>query len=276
MLKGVLVGINGTDYSRSAGDFAIDLARQRRCEIAALGVVDVPGVTTGQSVPLGGAAYKEERDAAILAEAGRLTAQALREFSDRCGAAGLACCVTRIDGDPAAELTRAAQAADLLIIGQRTHSATDRLYHPSDVLASVVTHAPGPVAVAPRSGQAGRAVVIAWDGSAQAARAMHQFRSLGLAADREIHLVAVDPDRQAMETAARRAASYLAMHRLQFQTHLLEESAPGPAIRRVAQAVEAGWIVLGAYGKPWTARMVFGSVTRDLLEHSRVPLFLTA
>jgi nucleotide-binding universal stress UspA family protein len=58
------------------------------------------------------------------------------------------------------------------------------------------------------------------------------------------------------------------------QTHIEEGNHAAERILQVAQALSAGIIVMGAYGKPRVREFLFGSVTQSILHHTKVPLFL--
>jgi nucleotide-binding universal stress UspA family protein len=51
---------------------------------------------------------------------------------------------------------------------------------------------------------------------------------------------------------------------------------PAAAISQYAQEIEAGLIVMGAYGHSRLVEMLFGSTTRDVLEDAQCPVLLAA
>jgi nucleotide-binding universal stress UspA family protein len=115
-------------------------------------------------------------------------------------------------------------------------------------------------------------VLIAYDGSLQAARALQAFVESGLAADRQLHLAALG--RQAQEHA-RLAAEYVHAHGLTPQLHLeLDAGHPAGRIMEIADQVRSGLLVLGCYSQPKLKEFFLGSVTRRVLSETTLPLFL--
>jgi nucleotide-binding universal stress UspA family protein len=47
------------------------------------------------------------------------------------------------------------------------------------------------------------------------------------------------------------------------------------ALEREAEAMKADWIVMGAYGHSRVRELLFGGVTRYMLESARFPLFIS-
>jgi len=119
MLKRILVGLNGSHYSRAAAETAIALANKHHARILALGIVDVPHLTAPEAVPLGAGAFKVERDVALVEAADRKISNLLMDFEQRCAAANVACGTLKLSGDPEELLVREAQAVDLLVIGRK-------------------------------------------------------------------------------------------------------------------------------------------------------------
>jgi hypothetical protein len=66
---------------------------------------------------------------------------------------------------------------------------------PGETLTKVLPNCPRPVVIVPNGPSTGDAIVIAYDGSLQAARTLHAFEATGLGAAREVHVVTINPNR---------------------------------------------------------------------------------
>ena len=95
--------------------------------------------------------------------------------------------------------------------------------------------------------------------------------------------VVVPPmDESDLEAEAKTARTYLAQHAagvaaegLGVQRHVIETAEPiARSILDTAQREEVDAIALGTHGKGGVARVVLGSVSEDVLEHSPVPVLL--
>ena len=63
MLRSVLVGMDGSEYSMAAVDLGSQWAQRSGAVFVGLGIIDAPTISKPEPVPLGGSAYKVHRDA---------------------------------------------------------------------------------------------------------------------------------------------------------------------------------------------------------------------
>jgi nucleotide-binding universal stress UspA family protein len=262
-------------YSTSALEFGIRWAQRWDAVLVGLGIVDAPTIRKAQPVPLGATAYKAERDKMRLVEAYHRVAQLLRYFRQRCTQAGVTCQPRQEVGSPAECLLLEAPQYDLIVLGQQTffHFATQD--KPDDTLHMVVKQSPCPVVAVPATLPGGRAVIVAYDGSPHATRALHMFQALGIDRAYDVHVVCVDAQQQRAACWAEHAMAFLRGHNIVAQAHVLSTSvAPAQVLPEQVHKLDAGLIVMGAYGRSTLREFFAGSVTRTMLRTSPVPLFL--
>ncbi len=274
MLKSILVGLDGSAYSTSAVELGIRWARQFDALLVALGVIDEPTISRAEMVPLGASSFKQHRDEVVLARARREVEQFLEQFALRCAEAGVASKLLEDVGMPYDQILLEAQRYDLILLGQRTyfHFATED--DPCETLKKVLKSTPRPVVTVPEKLGDGTRVVIAYDGSLQAARALQAFQVSGLADSQEVHVVTVGDNRIEAARHADRAVEFLRFHDIKAQPHGLEAAPAGEVILDQARQLDARLLVMGAYGQPTLREFFLGSVTRTALKTSTIPLFL--
>lgn len=135
-----------------------------------------------------------------------------------------------------------------------------------------------PVLAVPIAGSAGPLgdgpIVIAWNGSAQASRAVAGALPLLAAAPRVVIVAAregksVNPDAAGL-------ADYLAWHGVKAEatTPLVKSTSVGAQVLSDAAALGAGLLVMGAYTHNRLRQMIFGGVTRHVLAHATLPVLL--
>jgi nucleotide-binding universal stress UspA family protein len=125
----------------------------------------------------------------------------------------------------------------------------------------------------------GRAVVIAWKNSAEAARAVTAARPFLALADR-IEVVAVSEsetgeDREDRESAERLAES-LAWHDIKASARIVpSHGGSGPeALLAAVRDLDGDLVVMGAYGHSRLREMIFGGFTRHILRGADVPVLM--
>lgn len=122
---------------------------------------------------------------------------------------------------------------------------------------------------------AARRVIVAWDGSAQAARAANDALPFLRAAE-AVEIVSVG-DEEEIHTSVPGAefAPHLARHGVNVTVNDLPASGGiADTLRAEAGLFRADMIVMGAYHHSRAREAFFGGVTRSLLARSTVPLFL--
>jgi nucleotide-binding universal stress UspA family protein len=122
-----------------------------------------------------------------------------------------------------------------------------------------------------------RRVVVAWDGSGRAARALHDAMPLLRAAE-AVEVVSVVGEKD-LSTAVPGAevAPHLARHGVSATVKDLvaKQGDVAETLRSQAGLFRADLIVMGAFAHSWIREMVLGGVTQSLLKESPVPLFMS-
>jgi nucleotide-binding universal stress UspA family protein len=122
------------------------------------------------------------------------------------------------------------------------------------------------------------AAAIAWDGSAEAGRAVRAALPL-LEAASEVRIVrnTDDPRFDASEASVERLSEYLTRHAVRTVHSIdIRAEAVAPSILSAAQAHKCDLIVAGAYGRPRLYEMLLGGATRDFVGAANAPNLLLA
>lgn len=121
-------------------------------------------------------------------------------------------------------------------------------------------------------------VALAWNGSREAMRAIHAARALLERADRIVLLKASEAEskRHGIWHPPFELERYLDLHGLTAERHTLGEAGEpgGWALLEAAEKAGADLLVMGAYGHRRFNEWLFGGMTRHVLEHARIPLFM--
>src|SRR5271157_4501371 len=156
-------------------------------------------------------------------------------------------------------------------MGQQTrfHFETQEGY--DDTVRRVLKNSPRPVITVParlniKPDDPRHTVLVAYDGSLQAARALQAFQTSGLAGVLPTIVVSVSPEQLEASRVAERAIDYLRFHDIKAQAHpVTTHKATAPVLLKAAAEHKSVLIVMGAYGQPILREFFIGSVTRSLL-----------
>ena len=173
-----------------------------------------------------------------------------------------------------ADLALQSLYCDLIIAGYPHTPGAPSGWHPLGTLRQTGV----PMLLVPphwKGEQVGRRIVVAWNASKQARRAVADALPL-LARAQAVHLLMVDTPKAEAAPGAQ-MAQHLARHSVEVEIQAISSSQGGVAatIRQHVLDAEADLLVLGPYSRSRVVERVLGGVTEDLLAEVPAPLFVS-
>jgi nucleotide-binding universal stress UspA family protein len=275
MLSRMLVVLDASPDGGAAVELGIRWARHYRAAVVGLGVIDEPAICRPEPLPIGGSYFKARRNAVLLDNARRTVQQGLGQFERRCTEADVPCTLLERTGPPQELIALEAQGCDVVLISRQTQVHIGARGVMAATLLKVLRRTPRPVVVVPPPGGGTGPVVILYDGSAPAARALYAFQAVGLDTGEGVCLVSLDPDGKAA-AGADRAVDFLQRHGITVRRETVPLAAPdttAEAILHVVRRLDACLLVLGAQGQLTLRGFLRGSLSDALLKHCPAPLF---
>lgn len=272
-LVDLLVHVPGTPDSGATIDAALTLAEQHDAHLIGLGI----------RAPLALPAYTEstlpdtmlnvllEREDQRLADARQL----FESKAKHAGREDRAEWRTNV-GVPHRVLGLHARYADLTVAGQDNPDTQDIRF--ADLAEDVLISAGRPILVVATKGavkQIGRTVLVAWNGSREAARALADAMPLLDKAQAVEIFTAGKQDIGDLPGAD--IAAHLARHRIDVEVFRFAgtEASVAEALLSRAADIGADLIVMGGYGRSRFREYVMGGVTRHILQHLTVPVLMS-
>jgi nucleotide-binding universal stress UspA family protein len=181
-------------------------------------------------------------------------------------------------GGPDEDLTLSSLHSDLVVIGQRELQELKGYASPEKLLLS----SGAPILVIPsgwKSGSIGNKILVGWNASREARRAVADALPFLVAAS-SVTLLVVDSEQRAGrhgEEPGADIALYLARHGAHVEVEQVLSQSARVADIILSCAAEHGvdLIVIGAYGHARPVEMMFGGVTRTLLKEALVPILIS-
>lgn len=270
--KTILVHVDSGRRSAARIELAIALARRFDAHVVGLNVqplVRFPPNLAGDPMIV----EYQERAAAQEAAA----AEAL--FRTATVAAGLAGAEWRLDEDGLIDTILChARHADLLVLGQRDPS--ESWMAGPDFTAEVLLAAGRPVLVVPYAGHfadVGARVLVAWNASREAARAVTDAIPL-LREAAVVRVISINPRRDRHgDLPGADIGLYLARHGVRVEVSKDDAVSIdiGNELLSRAADFEADLIVMGAYGHSRLRELVMGGATRTIINSMTVPVLLS-
>jgi len=281
-LKDLLVCIDPGSLSDARLRLAFNLARVHRAHLTAAyvmpkaedliahppaGVVppgELGGLVRGGGMAPGGAVSE------VLREAEEAEAVEQR-FKAELHLSGLEGNWHLLDAGEEAELIELAKSFDLMITGQLSPDTRFAAFAPEHIAVGTAR----PVLVVPYAGvfeSVGKRVLVAWDDSREAVRAVNDALPL-LGEAEAVTVMSIGP----RETELERRRTSLERHAI--ATRLEESVQGGIAVSDVllsrAADLAADLIVAGLYHHSQLREALIGGVSRDLLDHMTVPVLMS-
>lgn len=267
-MRSVLVHVHADDGQAARVRVAIDVARAFGGHLDCLYVNPYSTYVAGD--PFGGAYVLPE----LFAQAEQREQEERERLAAHLDREGISWEWLRHDGDTAKWIVASARLADLIVLSRAVHAPHQ--HEPIPVVADVALHARAPVLAVPVDSQGldiGGPALVAWNGSFEAAHAL-RFAVPLLERASAVHVATIAEG--AAGIGAADACRYLARHGITAQPREVERRGQpiGDTLLGEAASLGASYLVAGAYGHSRMREYLLGGVTRHLLGHSPVPLFL--
>ena len=199
-------------------------------------------------------------------------------LQQRCVGEGAAVTWFDVVGDSIAHgFIAEAAYADLLVVGQQAADAQPAGGAPDGFVESVILDSGKPTLVVPhgvRSDSFGERVLVAWNGSAQAARAVAGALPL-LRHAAQVHVASWSRHAVSAPFSAIDIGVFLRRHGIEAVLHPCAHSPRvGQELAGLALALRADLVVMGCYGHSRTSERVLGGATRSVLATLPLPLLM--
>jgi len=270
-IKDIIVALAVTDEKDPGRDYALAMASAYGAHVIAVAYAVVPDIPGGANAALVRGLISDAK-----AHVEQQVNEARRRFEAKAESAGVH---SAFHGATASLHTAAAlyaqrlRTADIAVMTQHRSGNLERV---GDVFLEAALFQSGrPVIIVP-SGFVGRfsteRILIPWDGSVQASRAV--FAAMPFMKDAEIEVFSVEEHSKGRDFLGSALVEHLRRHHL--NAGLAQNSAPDipSAILKEAELFRASLVVMGAYGHSRFREFVFGGATRLMLSDMRCPVLM--
>jgi len=274
--KTILLHLDGTERDDAALGLALQLAAQEQAHLTALHVIHPfsPGLGVYGDAA-GGVIAEIERNYRDQAQA---AADASLQAAEQRAQKADVPFEWRLEVGMADEIVPVqARYADLTITGQVDPDSTDAPRR-RGLAIQLVMDSGRPILVVPYAGKfaaLGKRILVAWNGSREAARAVHDAMPFLRRADL-VSVLSINPS-QADHIAGFDISNQIARHggKAEAVRTVSGDVSVGDLLLSEAADLDADMIVMGAYGHSRLRELILGGASRHILECMTVPVFMS-
>lgn len=279
MIKSVLLCTDGSDYSNTAADYALLLAKSLRARITALHVIDIRLLEGPYLADVGGVLGAQPYQAIvpqiqeIQQEKSELIMSALAK---KLGAKSADFVTDVKTGSLVGTILEREAGSDLVVLGKRGEHAR----YGDDVIGSsvewIVRKSSKPCLVTPETFRPIKKVIAAYDGSSHSEKALRTALDLVEALKLPLAITTVVPgsDDPGPWQGRLDEGSRVARDRGVSATTTLLQGHPDEKIASHCRDEEADLLVIGAYGHSRIREFLLGSTTFQILLKANIPVWM--
>lgn len=273
MIKRVLVGLGGTEYTMSAINQAVAIALAHDAEVTGVSAFDAKRLRQIGPIPFGGRAFPEVIGSEPMIKARKREEWAIEEFKAACAATGIRHRVIHEDGEPISVIINHSRYHDLMVFGLKSLFEYGLIADPHEALVRLVESGVRPILAVDKGYTPIKRVFVAYSGSVESAKAMKRFIQLRLFQDIELKIVTFNADPVAGASLMEDAAEYAASHGYRVEAECID-APPKESLIRTARQWEADLIVIGNSAKSLMMRRIFGETAINAIHNADRALFL--
>ena len=274
MLKDIVVNLTGGGPQDFAADYAISVAKAFGAQITGIAFVFDPVIPDAGLGAVSPSLIEMQRD-----DNARAAKDAVSRFVAAVKSAGVSAETRILDASLAGatnEFGRIARRFDIAAVGQsqREYGAAEEL-----MIEGALFESGRPIIVVPyiqKQGLTLERVMVCWDGSRNAARAIADAMPF-LTRAKAVELVIVTEPRKIGETTGTHMAEHLVRHGVPVNVKSISRGDIDVQSALLSHAADNGtdFIVMGGYGHSRLREFIWGGVTRNMLSAMTVPCLMS-
>lgn len=280
MIKRILIPLDPSPFTDSALEVGTTMAKLNQAELTGMVILDIPGIKKSIGpVPLGGLYYAEKIEKSKQEDARKQVQKLLKKFREKCKKEGIPFHEVELQGNPSERIIQESIFYDAMLLGMRTYFHFETHDSPGHSLEEILDETITPIyavpekLVFPRIPREKIKVLIAFDGSYPAARALQRFAQLVQPEIFDVLLLTSQEEKEKTFYLLEQAETYLQCHNFKNIQKKWETEHIIDAIKDT-YLDWAHMVVVGAHSKKGMFNFMVGSLTRFLIKSAHKILLI--
>lgn len=276
-MKKILVAFDGSFYSVSALNYAIQIAKIENAMIAGIFLEDITAYhqfsPIFKSPDMIGLAEDVIHD--IKADQKQNVEENIQKFRKTCMEENVPYAIEHDSGIPSRQIVEESMFADLLITGSVTYFSNISYTSDHNLVSDILAKAHCPVLVVPEKHYPIQSVIMAFDGSASSTFAIKQFLYLfpNMIKHSKITLLSIVEESHQSVEGEKRMFSLLQLTAINPSREKIT-GRPADEILHYAKLSNNSIIVMGAYGRNAFSKFFKASLGAKIVKAKSIPVFV--
>lgn len=278
MIKRILLGVLGTEFTPVAFRYAMQIAKAHEAEITALPLVPATAIGENGAVPLGAASFARRSRAELRAqrqECRDRIQSTLDDLQKSCEEAHLPCTVREAAEEPFEALKSAWRYHDLTVFGVKGFMNHALLEEPTETMLEFIRQGVRPILGVSKAYRPIKKVAIAYDGSMESSKSMKRYTQMRLWPEADVEVVHFEGDRERAAELLADAKDYGRAHGRNVTLKHIQSPARTSILPYVS-AADVDLLVLGNSARKLLTRRLFGDTVSHVVSNAEIPVFLSS
>lgn len=274
MICRILTPLDPSKYTETAIRYACEIAKRQHAEITGMVALNIPEIEKSVGpVPVGALYWADKLGHSRVETTKRHIGELLKKFAKTCEKEGVNHLEAEFQGSPSKHIMTESIFYDLVVMGIKTFYYYKKSEDPGVSLEEILSHSVTPIFAVPETFRMIERVVIAFDGSLPAARALQRFSQLAFLHDMEVTIVLSGNNKEMAGYYLNNAEKYLHTHGI---GNVRKEWTRTPIVKAMQDEYlkNADLVVTGIHSKSVVKDFFVGSLTRCLIERAEIPVFI--
>lgn len=276
MIKSLLVGVDGSEYTDSVLKYSIEMARAFEAKLRVMTIIDVR--IFEWSVYMGVDGFAPVFPSSVyLDESRKLLNQKADSVLGKCkeilDQAGVSYTIEKVEGAPVDTICDKANVTDMVVLGAHGEFARWGTKMMGATTEAISKQCEKPLFIVPKQVKKIKKILAPYDGSRNSNRALPMAGFFGTKFGAPITVFTVDDNLEAAQTVAKEGKEYLSAYDVPVEIETRKGN-PDEEIVRYCDEGNFDLIVMGAYGHSRIKEAILGSTTEQVMRTARVPVIL--
>ncbi len=277
MIKSILVAVDGSAFTETVLQYGIHFAEKFKAHLRILTVIDVRIFEWAVAIGVEGFApvipstiYQEESQKLLEQKADEVLKKTNRMLSQH----KIDYQLDKESGNPVDVICDKARLVDMVIMGARGEFAkwSDKMMGATVEATSRLSIKP--IFVSRQKYRNIKNILLAYDGSENASKALTLAASFASTLKLPLHLLNVNSSPDEAKTMIQEAKEYLVSYNIPKIEEIIVEGDPSEKIVEAAKDKNIDLIIMGSYGHSRIREAILGSTTVQVMRHSDLPILM--